>query len=181
MELSKREQVMIISALIILVLAGYYTYIYQPLERDINLVKELNRLESMRLQEVMLLRDVRERREEKVREFKGLYSNILNSIPIGGNFSEFLINIEEIATEGEFTQRSITPQGRRNYEGYSVYVIDMFFAAKNIDHVLDFVKSLEEMNRVITVRSLNLVVTPDETTISISIEIYGLDNKWEKL
>jgi Tfp pilus assembly protein PilO len=181
MELSKREKVMIISALIILVLAGYYTYIYQPLERDINLAKELNRLESMRLQEVMLLRDVRERREEKAREYKGLYSNILNSIPEGGSFPEFLVHIEEMAALGGLTQRSITPLGRRNYEGYSVYVIDMFFTAKNIELVMEFIKSLEDMERVVTIKSLNLVVTPDETTLSINLEIYGLDDRLEKL
>ena len=184
MNLSQREKRLIVFAIIIGVLVGYYLYVYEPMAKEIIAIKEETTIQEQKLKEIMALTDIKDKRETRERDFQELYTNIKLSIPPGGNIPQFLVTIEELTKGLTQVQRNFVPQGIVDNQNYSVHSIEYTLTGISQTQILEFIKILEDMERLVAIKDLSYSIYDrdgkPEHQLGLRIEIYGLKDKFKQ-
>lgn len=184
-KLGKKETIVVIAVIIILLTIAFWMFAYRPTINEKNKLKsqqeevkneiQSNQVTLQRLQEV----------RNNASKVEAEIIRIMSRLPSNPEIPSLLIQLKDVAEKSGVEINSFKPSTPKENGNYKVMNIDLSVSSKfnnvpgNGGSLIEFLYRLENMQRVISVESVNIVRSgnEDNLTVSIRISAYSLVNK----
>lgn len=137
-------------------IALFFALVYLPMNKEIKNYRAKNRNTRLFIQKVAAQSDQLSDLDKKLSDLKEQVEIYRQHVPEGRNLGQFLQDMAALMDEYELKDQSIKPGAEINVLNLKCIPLDMRCTGK-LSQMFEFYKSLQSMDRLIRINSVNLV------------------------